>query len=184
MANNTSAAGIDGVPTLWFPVDHGLLSWSFDPAGATGTYTLAPAGTLYTVDLKVANSQTVSNIVYAVTTAGASLTANQCLVGIYQNGVLLGTSGNAATAWASAGAFTTALATPVPVQAGTVTVAFVYNGTTGITLAAGATSVLGNIGLAATQSRYGTANTGVTTALPATLGAKSASTHAVWVGLS
>lgn len=181
---NISAEIIDGVPTLWFPVDNGLASWTFDPAHANGTYTLATAGTLYTVDLKVGSAATISNVLYAVTTAGGTLTASQCFVGIYQGGSLVGTSAATSTAWASTGLKTTALTSPVNVQSGIVTVAFVFNGTTGPTLASGASNSVVNAGLGATVSRYATANTGVTTSLPTTLGTKAALTQAPWAALS
>lgn len=183
MASITSQL-IDGVPTTWYPVDHGLISWAFDPAHATGTYTLATAGTLYTVDIKVGSASTISNIVYAVTTAGGTLTASQCFVGVYQNGVLLGTSAATSTAWASTGLKTTALTNPVAVQEGIVTVAFFFNGTTGPTLASGSAAAVVNAGIAATASRFATAATGNTTALPAALGTKAALVQSPWVALS
>lgn len=175
---------IDGVPTTWYPVDHGLLSWAFDPAHATNTYTLATAGTLYTVDVKVGANTTVSNIIYDVTTAGGTLTASQCFVGVYQAGVLLGTSASQTTPWGSTGVKTTALVTPVVVQEGLVTVAFFFNGTTGPTLSSGSGVAAVNAGIAATSSRFATAATSATTALPAALGTKAALVQSPWVALS
>lgn len=183
MANSLNAQVIDGVPTTWYPYDHGFLTWAFDPAHATGTYTLATAGTVYSVDLKIATATTISNIVYGVTTAGGTLTASQCFVGLYQNGVLLGTSAATSTAWASTGLKTTALASPVAVQQGIVTVVFFFNGTTGPTLAAGSSTVVNNAGISAATSRFATADTGKTTAFPATLGTKSALAQSPWVAI-
>lgn len=173
---------VDGVPEAWFPPDQGLISWAYEPTAAAGTYTLATAGTLYVAALKVTGSSTVSNIVYQVTTAGGTLTSGQCFVGLYQGGALIGTSADQATAWASTGVKTTALATPVKPLPGLVYVAFSFNGTTGPTLAAG--SVRANVGLAAAVSRFGTANTGATTALPGTLGTVAALGQSPWAGLS
>jgi hypothetical protein len=184
MANSLTAQLIDGVPTTWYPVDHGLITWAFDPAHATNTYTLATAGTLYTVDLKVGTGTTISNIVYDVTTAGGTLTASQCFVGIYQGGALLGTSASQHTAWGSTGVKTTALAAAAAVAEGIVTVAFFFNGTTGPTLASGSGVALNNAGIAATASRFATAATGNTTALPAALGTKAALVQSPWVALS
>jgi hypothetical protein len=181
------AAVTDGVPTVWYPIDYGLQSWTVDPAHANVTFPLGTAGTVYVAQLKVTGRQ-ITNVAYQVTTAGATLTAAQCFVGVYQNGVLLGSSASTATAWATLGPQITPLAAPVnPVSEGAVYVAFVFNGTTGPTLAAsaatGATNPT-NFGLAAGTARFGTANTGVTTALPATLGTVTAITAAPWVALS
>jgi hypothetical protein len=175
---------IEGVPGTFLPPHHGLLSWSYEPAHATGTYTLATAGTVYVVQLNV-NPRLVTNIVYDVTTAGGTLTASQCFVGLYQNGVLLAASADQSTAWGSTGVKVTALSAPVLPQGGPVYAAFVFNGTTGPTLASGATALgVGNVNLAATVSRYGTANTGVTTALPASLGTVAALAQTPFVALS
>jgi len=173
---------MDGVPDVWFPVDHNLITWSADPTLVTGTYTLATAGTLYIVAVKT-NATTISNVVYNVTTAGGTLTASQCFVGIYQNGALLGSSASQHTAWGSTGVKTTALASPVAVQQGIVYVAFFFNGTTGPTLAAGSTA-LSNVGLTTAQSRYATGATGATTALPAAPGTLTALAQSPWVALS
>jgi hypothetical protein len=181
------AAYVDGVPTAWYPVDHGLLSWTVDPAHAYTTYTLATAGTVYLAQLK-SIGRPITNVVYSVTTAGGTLTASQCFVGVYQNGVLLGSSADQSTPWASTGLKTTALAAPVNTLEGGLYVAFVFNGTTGPTLAASvptsATNNPINANLAVTASRFGTANTGVTTALPTTLGTVAALTAAPWVAVS
>ena len=168
---------------MWYAVDSGLASWSYDPALITGTYTLATAGTVYTSQLKV-NTGVVTNVDYHITTAGATLTASQCFVAVYQNGVLLGASAPAATIvqWLTTGYIVTPLTAPVTVNNGIITVVFVFNGTTGPTL--GAAGVKGNNGLAATASRFGTANTSITTALPATLGTVSALAQTPWVAVS
>ena len=179
-----SAELTDGVPTQWFPIDHGFLSWNYDPHAAVSTITLTPAGTLTVVALKV-NGGLVSKVTYDVTTAGVTLTTGESFVALYQNGVLLGSSADQSVAWASAGIQNTSLVSPVFVPSGIVYAAFVYSGTTGPTLAAAATP-LGNVGFLAASARYGTANTGVTTSLPASLATISAlSAHeAPWVAVS
>lgn len=182
--SNISAQLVDSLPTLWFPQDHGLLTWAFDPSVASGTYTLATAGTVYAVDLKVAENTTVTNVVYKMTTAGGTLTSGQCFVGLYQGGALLGVSASQHTVWAgSTGVLTTALTSAVQVSQGVVTAAFFFNGTTGPTLLTGG-SGSGNTGLAAASSRYATADTGKTTAFAGTLGTKSALSQTPWVALS
>jgi hypothetical protein len=183
MANNIQSVIQDGAVLSWFAPDHGLISWAYDPAIISGTYTLATAGTLYTVDLKV-NTSTITNIAYHITTAGATLTAGQNYVGIYQGGTLLGASVPAATItqWGSTGYTSTPLASPVNVSNGIVTVAFMFNGTTGPTL--GTAGTKGNNGLVAASSRFATAATGATTPLPSSLGTKSALAQTPWVAVS
>jgi hypothetical protein len=178
---NNSLELFDNAPLAFFPLDHGLISWDFDPTYGTSTYTLATAGTLYAAQVKV-NPGVITNVVYEVTTAGGTLTSGQCFAGIYQNGNLLGSSADQATAWASTGLKTTALASPVTVQQGVIYVTFSFNGTTGPTLAAA--SARGNRGLAGTASRYATGATGATTALPAAFGTVAALAASPWVAVS
>lgn len=182
--NNPAAELVEGAALTWAAVDHSLQAWAFDPSNATGTYTLATAGTVYVAAIKV-NPRLVSNIVVGVTTGGGTLTASQCFAGLYQNGALIGSTADQSAVWNSTGLKTMALATPVTPLGGLVYVALVFNGTTGPTLAAG-TGIQGvsNVGLTATASRYGTANTSVTTALPTTLGTVAALAQAPWVALS
>ena len=182
--NNPAAELVEGAALTFAAVDHGLQAWTFDPSNATGTYTLATGGTVYVVALKV-NPRPISNIVVAVTTGGGTLTANQCLAGLYQNGALLASTADQSGVWNSTGVKTMALANSVTPLGGLVYAAFVFNGTTGPTLAAGAGAQgVNNVALSAATSRYGTANTSVTTALPTTLGTVSALSQAPWVGLS
>jgi hypothetical protein len=157
----------DAVLPTWSAADYGYKAWSFDPSQATGAYALTPAGTLQVIGLKVLGG-TLSTITYQVTNAGSALTASQCFVGLYQNGTLLASSADQSGVWNSTGLKATALASTVTVTQGLVYVAFVFNGTTGPSLSAGSTTS-GNFGLATASARYGVANTGVTTALPASL---------------
>jgi|SRR6516164_5657821 len=182
--NNPAAELVEGAALTFAAVDHGLQAWAFDPSNATGTYTLATAGTVYVVALKV-NPRLISNIVVGVTTAGGTLTASQCFAGLYQGGTLIGTTADQSTAWGTTGVKTMALASPVIPLGGLVYAALVFNGTTGPTLAAGTgVQSVNNVGLTAATSRYGTANTSVTTALPTTLATVANLAQAPWVGLS
>lgn len=186
--NNPAAELVEGAALTFAAVDHGLQAWTYDPVSATASLALATAGTVYVVALKT-NPRLISNIVVGVQTAGGTLTASQCFAGLYQNGALLGSTADQSGVWNSTGVKTMPLASPVNPLGGLVYAAFVFNGTTGPALAhAGAAltnAALDNVALAATVARFGTANTGVTTALPATLGAVSAlSTATYWVGLS
>lgn len=167
------------------PTDHGMIAWPYDPSAAASTTALATAGTVYLVKVHVPVASSVTNIITQVTTAGSTLTAGQCFAGIYQGGTLLGTTADQATAWASTGVKTMALAGgPIAVAAGDVYIAFVFNGTTGPTLPRGNGNALINAGLTAANSRYATADTGVTTTLPSTLGTRTALSVSYWAGLS
>lgn len=166
----------------WSATDYGLVAWSFDPSAATSTYTLATAGVLYLAQLKVLPGL-VSNVVYDVTTAGGTLTASECFVGVYSGGALVAQSADQSTAWASTGVITTALTSPYEAGRGALTVAFLFNGTTGPTLATGSAKAAVNAGIAATSSRYGSAGTSRTT-LPTTLPTVAALPEAIWVALS
>lgn len=181
-SQSLTAQQINLAGTTFNAADYGFTSWAFDPVHATATYTLATGGTLYVAAVKV-NPGYVTNIVYDITTAGATLTSGRSFVGLFQSGNLLGTSLDQSTAWVTTGVTTTAIANgPVLVQGGVAYVGFSFGGTTGPTLAAGAT--VANIGLSATASRFGTANTSLTTALPSTLAAIAALSQSPWVALS
>jgi len=186
--NNPAAELQEGAALTFAAVDHGLQAWTFDPASQpAGTYTLATGGTVYVVALKT-NPRLITNIIVGVQTAGGTLTASQCFAGLYQNGALIASTADQSGVWNSTGVKTMPLASPVIPLGGLVYAAFVFNGTTGPTLATGGTpssnAALNNVGLAATVDRFGSANTGVTTALPATLGTVSALAQTPWVGLS
>lgn len=171
----------------WQPTDHGFVSWAFDPAQTNGSSSpLATAGTLYLVKLHVPVVQTVTNIATYVATAGSGLTNGQCYAALYQNGSLLGTTADQATAWASTGLKSMALTGgPVIVPAGDVYVAYWFNGTTGPAIyRAGGTTTMINANLSASASRFGTANSSVTTTAPSTLGTISAYSLAIWAALS
>lgn len=185
--NSPMASLVEGAALSFAAVDHGGLTWTGDPVTATGTFTLATGGTVYVVALKALN-RVVTNIVIGVQTAGATLTSGQNFAGLYQNGALLASSADLSTTWNSTGVKTIPLSNPVLPLGELVYAAFVFNGTTGPTLGTHGTplsnAALNNVGLAATVARFGTANTGVTTALPATLGTVSALSQSPFVMLS
>lgn len=173
----------------FLPIDHHLIAWAFDPAlaGAIAA-ALSPSGSLYTTRVHVPEATTVTNILMSVSVAGAALTSGQCFAGIYQGGTLLGSTADQATAWASTGIKTMALAGgPVAVAAGDVEIGYFFNGTTGPRFHGGnAAGVLYQVGLTSTESRFGFAGGGGnTTAMPASLGTKSnQNILSIWAGLS
>jgi hypothetical protein len=193
----TPGAGATGKPAdaghahpriLWAPADHNLITWAYDPVNAASSTALATAGTLYCVKMHLPTAQNITNIIVALTTAGSSLTSGQCFAALYQGtgGSLLGTTADQSGTWAG----TTGLKTmaisggAVAAAAGDLIVVFWFNGTTGPTFARGSGNSLINAGLSGANSRFGTANTGVTTTAPATLGTISALSVSYWSALS
>jgi hypothetical protein len=182
----TSIASPDTGAGYFRPEDHGLINWSFDPALAVNSSTpLATAGTVYVNKLWVPRSVSVTNIVTFLTTGGSVLTAGQCFVALYQGGTLKGVSADQAAAWATNGLKTAAIVGgPVALDQGAAYVAMWFNGTTGPAPLRGNSASAVNLNLAATASRFGTADTGRTTTAPSPLGTISAAVNAYWVALS
>lgn len=174
------------------PQLQGLVGYDFDPALASGTFQLTPAGTLFVQRIPIKESCKISNILLWLATKGATLTAGQNFVGLLQEGTrkLLSASTAAEALAAFQGAngslLTIPLVTPQFVGPGYVSAALFYNGTTAPTFGAAPASAaaLINAGAAATASRFATADTGLTTAIPATAAALAAAAAPIWVGLN
>lgn len=168
--------------------DVGYLAWTYEPALASSTVVLA-SSTLTVCRVKVPTTLNVTNVLYDVTTAGATLTSGQNFVGIYNNsGQLVASSADQSTGWTSTGLKTTALTGgPFAVTGPYVYVAFQVIGTTGPTLAktAAPSSNIPVNGSLTTGflTRCFTATSG-TTALPSTLASPSNGTAQLWVALS
>lgn len=170
----------------WVAQDSGLLTWAYDSALAGASSILSAAGTVHTIKLHLPEAAYVTNILLHVSTSGSGLTANQCRVGLFQNGTRLGECGDQSAVWNSTGVKTMAIAGgPVQAAAGDVIVGLYANGTTLPTFTRSASSSsLVNVGLAAASSRFGTADTGRTTSLPTTLGTIAAAAASYWCALS
>lgn len=176
-----------GVQSEMQPSDHGYLTWTYDPSLAAAATIVGNGGTLYVVKLKLAAAATVSNIVMEVSTAGATLTSGQNFAALYSSAkALLSATATQHTAWASTGLKTMALTTPQTVSAGTVYACFWCVGSTlpTFTRATALNAVQPNAGLSAADSRWSTADSGLTTTAPATIGSQSAASAAYWVALS
>jgi hypothetical protein len=120
--------------------------------------------------------------------AGATLTTNQCFAGLYTSaGVLLSSTADQSVAWATGGLKTMALAVA---QATTIDTYYYVGwyavGTTMPTQTRriNSSSAITNVGLAAPNFAFGTANTGLTTALPDPIGTQTGGATGWWVGLS
>ncbi|MFJ4785136.1 glycosyl hydrolase family 28-related protein [Streptomyces sp. NPDC088794] len=167
--------------------DHGLLTWTHDPATLRSAAERITSGSVYLCKIKIVNRSTVvSNIHYGVVDAGATLTSTQNLVGLYDSsGTRLAVSADQTTAFGSAGAKTAAI-TPQTLAVGTYYVAILSVGTTPPSFAQGngASSVL-NTGLATGTSRFlvgPTAQTSLPTSI--TLGSQTPTNGARWAALS
>ena len=167
--------------------EQGFFAWSCDPALASSTLVMPTAGLVQTSRLKVPAS-TITNIHFLSTVAGATLTANQCIAGIYNSaGTLLKSTGDLATIFTGTGLLTAPLTSVTAVSQGDLIVAFYYNGTTAPTLARLNTTVAvpnANTNTAVGQSRFATADAGRTTTLAATLGTLTQVAASYWVAVS
>lgn len=189
--NTDAAAALDIVQAgVVLPGDHNLSGWSFPPEEVQGGTIVPTAGLLQVVRVR-AMSSIATNLLMYVTTAGATLTANQCLAALFTDaGALLGAgavSGNQATAWQSTGLKTMALTVAQAVTPyAWYRVGFYANGSTLPTFARGAAVAAGaalNAGLSSSL-RWSTADSGLTTAMPSTLGAQTTIGTAWWAAIS
>ncbi|MFR0354177.1 hypothetical protein [Streptomyces sediminimaris] len=173
---------------LWTPADHGLLSWTQDPATlGAGTDTMT-AGVLYLLAVKVADPTVVTNVHIGVGEAGSGLTAGQNRVGLYDSaGTLLSGSADQSATFASAGHHAIALSSAQTLDPGVYYVAVLANGSTPPQLVRGhsySSSTL-NAGLTAATARFLSSGSGQT-ALPASVALASGDTDYVarWAALS
>jgi len=175
-----------GTSSNWTAADQGLIAWNYDgPASAEGSSApLATGGVMYVMAVKVP-AATITNILLAVVTNGATLTSGQCFAALYQGGTLLGQTSDQSSNWETG---TTRIATmaisggAVTVTAGVAYVAAWFNGTTGPAFfRSEGLSAVANMG---TVTRWGTTGTSVTTTAPGTLGTLTAAGNTYWCGLS
>lgn len=179
------------------PSDQSLLTWSGDSIGAfdSSTATLV-SGTLQIVKVPLPFAMTISNVVYAVTNAGVTLTSAQNFVGIYDKaGTRQALSADQSAIWTSTGLKTTAMTAPwTPAAFGMAEfcwIVFLSVGTTpprfavlNNTANTGAIAAI-NAGTTTANIRQGR-NAAAQTALPSTitLGSNVNSGVSIWAGLS
>lgn len=85
------------------PADQNFLGWGYDPEHASSTNILT-SGTVYLHKLWLSSGTTVTNLGWTITTAGATLTAGQSLMGLYNAaGSRLAQTADQAAAWTSTG---------------------------------------------------------------------------------
>jgi hypothetical protein len=182
----TNRANALAVPT---PADYSMAVWNFDFRMANGQST-ATAGQLLMARVALLSTTTINNIVVGIQTAGATLTAGQNLVGLYNDsGSLVGQSADQSGNWTSAGRKVMALTSPYNAPAGVYHVALLANGTTPPqfvrSIGSSALPDFANMGLSPAAALWATGGTGLT-ALPSnvTMSARTQNAMCFWVGLS
>ena len=177
-------------PSTAQPGDHGLIAWAYDPAQAVNSSAPSAAGALQVVRVPITQAQTITNVALYVATAGSGLTSGACFAAVFNSsGALLASTADQSTAWATTGAKVMALTTPQAVGVGYVYIGFYANGTTlPLFSRASGTGGLANVNLtgaggASTAWRFAVSTTGLTTAMPSTLGTMGANL-AFWAAVS
>lgn len=152
------------------PADFAWQAWSADP-GLLGATAAPVAGQIQLVMVILRATQTITNILTAVSTAGATLTAGQNFLGIYDStGTLRGVTADQTTPWGSVGFKSAALTTAITnAAAGVYYVAFLSNGTTPPTFRASTpNAALANGSAVGAALRFST-NLGAQTTLPGSI---------------
>jgi hypothetical protein len=186
-ASISPTGGIEtqGLPML--PSDHGLIGWTCPMAVAPNASALSPAGTLYGTRIRRLPARTITGLAVTITSGGSALTTDQCFSAAWNasSKALFGVSGDQSVAWASPGyKMMPFVGGPLSWPGGDLDVGMWYRGTTGPSVArSGANAVHNNVGLNAPDLAVWTADTGLTTTAPATLGAQTASTISLWMGV-
>lgn len=174
--------------------DHGYQAWTGEPLiGQAGTV-VPTAGLSHIIRLRTGESASLAtNLHIHVTVGGSVLTAGQCFATLHNDaGVILSATAvtaDQATAWASGGMKTMALAgTQVLTPATWYKIRLWFNGTTGPTLtrAINSSTAITNAGLSAPNFRFSSADSGLTTAAlaPGTIGTMTGTATGWWVAIS
>lgn len=151
------------------PEDHTIMAWAFDPCGADDATGVLTAGVVYLAAVHLRSPQTVTKVGVLVETAGASLTAGQNHLGLYDSAGTRLSTGSADTIFTNTGYQTVTLGASQALGAGKFYVAMLANGTTPPALGRGYGSAqAANAGLTVGTARFATNSTGQTT-LPASL---------------
>lgn len=166
--------------SVWSPEDYDFKAWGFDVTNAANSATMVD-GTMFVVRLRIHEKMSISNVHFVVSGSGSTL-AN-AFAALYQDGALLRQSANQNTAFESIGGKTIPL-TATDVEAGFLDVGFWATGTGMPNLGrAGQLSGIADF-LTGQDERFATADAGLTDTAPATLGAKTGSSLAVWCAVS
>ncbi|MEU8334806.1 hypothetical protein [Micromonospora tulbaghiae] len=188
MASRTTFGGSSGGAQPQIPADRGYLAWTQPPYALSAGSVPTTAGTLYLRRLRRVPAGQATSIITHVVTAGTTLTTGQCFAALFTAaGALVAQTADQSTAWASTGLKTMTLAGgPYPLTAGDYYVGIWFNGTTGpsIIRSASISTVLTNAGLTAGNYEAASANTGLTTTAPASVGTQTAQVFEWWFALA
>jgi hypothetical protein len=174
-------------PRDWFaPADHGLAGWTYDCAQPTAG-TAPTAGVLQLARVHLPASQIVTGVALFIVNAGVGLTSGQNFAGLYSSaGTRLDVTADQSGTWNAGGLKLMALAGGALLRAqADYYVAWWTNAATTIPTFArtGNGIAIGNANLAAPNLRFATADTGLTTSAPASLGAQTAAGIGWWAAL-
>ena len=169
----------------WSPSDHGLISWTYDLAMGASGQLIAAQGTVNFARLHIPYNCSITNIWMLLTTQGSGLTSGENFAGLYNSaGTLLGATADQSTTWATNGTKQMAISGgPIAVTPGDYLVGFFANGTT-LPSPLRAVSQNANVNLSSPNSRFGTASTGNTTAMPSAIGTLAAASNAWWIAVN
>jgi hypothetical protein len=163
-----ASLGLGGPLNLPLPADLGDVAWTADPYLGNASAALT-SGTIYAAEFVLRAAAPVAGIGIQIASAGATLTAGESLLGIYDQatGTQQGVTADQSGAWITTGYKPANLLAAIPsLAAGKYWAVMLSVGTTPPSpRVAAASSVLSN-GAAPTLTRSGTAGTGQT-ALPA-----------------
>lgn len=168
------------------PHERGYKSWTQQPETTQSVGTAPPSGVMRLQRHKIRTAETITNLHVGVLTVGATLTAGQNLMGIYDTaGNLLAQTGDQSVAWTSLGLKTAALTSPLALPAGDFYVGFLSVGTTPPAFARGHDNSSSFInGLTASGQHLYISHGAGLTALPATITLTTTSGTAFWTGTS
>ena len=169
------------VDNTWMPNMQGFKGWNYDPVAAVNT-TVPTGGTIYLNRLYVMEDTVVTHAYINVSTAGSGTT--NAYVAIYNSsGTLIATSNDNSSNMNSTGMKTFTFASPPTLSAGQY-YRFGFWITASTTVAsitrASSTSALNGLQTSSTF-RFSTADTGLTTTAPSSLGSITQSNLAFWV---
>lgn len=164
----------------------GFAGWSYDVA-ASPSQTAPGSGSIQYVWVKSTDTRVITKLWVGVGTAGAGLTAGQCLLGLYDTaGNRLAVSDDQAAAWTTTGAKAATIPATSVAAGQWYVIALLAVGTTPPAFARGYSAVAGvaNAGYTSAPFRFNQGATGQT-ALPATFTPTSLTAGiAWWVALS
>lgn len=171
----------------WAAPDRGFLAENYPAFYAGANQAPGTAGRLEFAKVRLPVPSSVTNILMYSQTLGSTLTAGQNFAALFTPArALVAQTADQAASWVgTTGLKTMALAGgPYSLSAGDYFVGFWHNGTTAPAWARNISNAIANVGTAAPAFLWGTADTGLTTTAPSTMGTQTAGNLTYWVALS